>query len=99
MKKYVLFFILGLLTFNMNAGDVNDLVLIINPNVAPGAEATEVVSIIFFDSQGKQVTVSYTYDPITNTLTVHATGTYFIVITDKKTGKTRTIHIGSTTNS
>lgn len=99
MKKIILFLGLGFLSINMNALDINDLVVIINPSVSPGTEVNTEMDIVFFDSQGRKVTVSYTYDPVTNTITITTPGNYFVVITDKKTGKSRTIHIGTFANS
>lgn len=101
MKKLIL--LLAILSTYVNSyalDKINDLVIILNPNVSPGETSNDDdLSIIFFDSQGRKVTVSYTYDPVTNTITITTPGNYFVVITDKKTGKSRTIHIGTFANS
>lgn len=96
MKKIFLALLVGFLSFTMNADDViNDLVIIINPNTSPGTETSDEMSFIFFDATGKQVVVSYTYNSVTNTITIHTPGLFFVVITDKKTGKSKVVKIGT----
>jgi len=94
MKKFIVSLFIGLFAINLNALDVNEFVVIVNPNINPGTEVSEEVTIIFYDAQGRQINVGYTYNATTNTVTItNGTGVCYVVITNKKTHKTKTIHL------
>lgn len=97
MKKLILLLSFTTSYFCIYAEDkVNDLVIIINPTTSgsPGNEASDELGFIFYDLNGKVVTVSYTYDPKTNTISITSQGSFIVVITNKKTGISRTVRMG-----
>lgn len=95
MKKLVLSLFLALIAFTSWAGDnPSDLVIIYNSN--PGTEtADDDATVIFYDAQGRQMSVTYTYNATTNTLNITGgnTGICYVVITNKKTKKTTTVRL------
>jgi len=92
MKKLFVLFLVCSSFSSSFAGDPSDLVIICNPYGSPGTEVVEVYySIEFYDLTGKKLNLEYTYDPITNKITVKGvTGTVIVSVTNKKTLEKKT---------
>lgn len=91
MRKLVLLIALVSYSFIVRASGPSDLVIISNPYTSPGNETNdEDLSIVFYDANGKQITLEYTYDSVTNKITIKGgTGIVFIVVTNKKTKESK----------
>mgnify|MGYP000327255551 CR=1 FL=1 len=94
MKKLILIFAICFSTFLVKAGGEPSDLVIINPFVSPGDEASELdntICIEFYDVNGKKINLTYTYDPTTGKITIAgAKGYIFVKITNKKTNKSKT---------
>jgi hypothetical protein len=90
MKRLViLFLVCGFIGF-LKADYPSDLV-IVNPYGAPGGDVSIEFCIEFYDLTGKKLNLEYTYDPITNKITVKGgTGTVIVSVTNKKTLEKKT---------
>ena len=94
MKKYILFLVIGFLSLSMRADGPSDLVIIINPSTQPGNEVSVDLDIVFYDANGKKINLEYTYDPITNKVTIKGgNGVVFMTVTNKKTNESKTSKI------
>lgn len=100
MKKVYILISLIVLSFCLKADGPSDLVVIVDPKVAPGTETSDDLSIVFYDATGKQMQMEYTYDPVTGKITIkNATGLVFVVVTNKKTKESKTSKVFFTTGS
>ena len=91
MKKFVfLFLVCGFVQFLKADGGPSDLVFI-NPYGNPGDDIIIDYSIEFYDLTGKKLTLEFTYDPITNKITIKGgTGIVIVSVTNKKTSEKKT---------
>lgn len=90
MKRLIILFLVCNFVGFVQANGPSDLV-IINPYGAPGTDATTEFVIEFYDLTGKKLILEYTYDPITNKITVKGgTGTVIVSVTNKKTNEKKT---------
>jgi len=90
MKRLVILFLVCVSFSFLRADEPSDLV-IINPYSAPGGEVSVEYCIEFYDLTGKKLNLEYTYDPITNKITVKGgTGTVIVSVTNKKTLEKKT---------
>lgn len=90
MKKLVVLFLVCVFIGLLKADSPSDLV-IVNPYSNPGGDATTDYCIEFYDITGKKLNLEYTYDPITNKITVKGgTGTVIVSVTNKKTKEKKT---------
>jgi hypothetical protein len=91
MKRLLILFLVCTSLSFLRAGDPSDLVILTNPYAAPGTESSIEYVIEFYDLTGKKLTLEYTYDPITNKITVKGgTGTVIVSVTNKKTLEKKT---------
>lgn len=94
MKRLVILFLFSTVSYInlIKANGPSDLV-IVNPYSSPGAETSLEIDfcIEFYDLTGKKLNLEYSYDPITNKITVKGgTGTVIVSVTNKKTLEKKT---------